>query len=93
VATVTETYGTFVAGGTLLVDRAALLASGGWRPVRSVVDRTMLRRIMDHGALVYRTQGIGYTYVRGSGDHTFVTDEERYLERAVQEWPGRQVPQ
>lgn len=92
VQTITETYGSFVAGGTLLIDKAALMAAGGWRPLRSVVDRTMLRRVMDDGGLVYRTQGIGYTYVRGTGDHTFDTDEDRYLEKAIQEWPGRHVP-
>jgi hypothetical protein len=89
VQTITETYGSFVAGGTLLIDRGTLLAAGGWRPLRSVVDRTLLRRIMDDGGLVYRTQGVGYTYVRGTGDHTFDTDEDRYLDKAIQQWPGR----
>ena len=86
-----EAYATFVAGGTLLISAADLRALGGWRPVPKSVDRALLDQARAHGALVYRTAGLGYCYVRHSGQHTAKVRDEHFLTRTEGRWPGRLV--
>ncbi len=74
-----EKYADFVAGGTMLVSRADLLAVGGWRPVPKSVDRALLDRVLADGGLVYRTHGMGYVYRRHSAGHTASVDDAHFL--------------
>lgn len=83
-----EKYATFVAGGTLLISRADLAGIGGWRPVPKSVDRALIERVQAHGALVYRTHGLGYVYVRRGDGHTATVDDRHFLTKAAATWPG-----
>ena len=74
-----EKYSDFVAGGTILISRADLLAVGGWRPVPKSVDRALLDRVLHAGGLVYRTHGLGYVYVRHQAGHTATVADEHFL--------------
>ena len=76
-----EKYSDFVAGGTILMSRADLMAVGGWRPVPKSVDRALLDRVLADGGLVYRTHGLGYVYVRHSAGHTATVSDEHFLTR------------
>ncbi|MFN8170819.1 MAG: hypothetical protein U0R65_03025 [Candidatus Nanopelagicales bacterium] len=83
-----EKYATFVSGGTMLVSRADLAAVGGWRPVPKSVDRALLDRVLLDGGLVYRTHGLGYTYVRRAGTRTASVSDEHFLTRTEATYPG-----
>ncbi len=83
-----EKYAPFVAGGTMLISRADLAAVGGWRPVPKSVDRALLDRVLADGGLVYRTHGLGYTYVRRAGDRTASVRDEHFLTRTAATFPG-----
>lgn len=83
-----EKYASFVAGGTMLVSRADLAAVGGWRPVPRSVDRALLDRVLLDGGLVYRTHGLGYTYVRRDGGRTASVRDEHFLTRTEATFPG-----
>jgi hypothetical protein len=76
-----EKYADFVAGGTILMSKADLMAVGGWRPVPKSVDRALLDRVLSEGGLVYRTHGLGYVYVRHSAGHTASVADEHFLTR------------
>ena len=85
-----EGYGTFVAGGTMLVARADLEAVGGWRPVLRSVDRGLLQRVLRAGGLVYSTHGLGYLYARHESGHTWDVGADHFRDAPRrQEWPGR----
>ncbi len=83
-----EKYADFVAGGTILISRADLLAVGGWRPVPKSVDRALLDRVLSSGGLVYRTHGLGYIYVRHSAGHTASVKDEHFLTKVAQQYDG-----
>ena len=86
-----ERFARFVAGGTMLISAGDLATVGGWRPVPRSVDRALLDRVLDAGGLVYRTHGLGYTYVRHAPDgsqNTAPTPEEHFLTKTVAQFPG-----
>jgi hypothetical protein len=83
-----EKYTDFVAGGTICLSKADLLAIGGWRPVPKSVDRALLDRVLAAGGLVYRTHGLGYVYVRHSAGHTATVADEHFLTRIEGRRPG-----
>ena len=83
-----EKYSDFVAGGTILISRADLMAVGGWRPVPKSVDRALLDRVLADGGLVYRTHGLGYVYVRHSAGHTATVSDEHFLTRIEGRYDG-----
>lgn len=83
-----ESYSTFVAGGTLLISKADLNEVGGWRPVPKSVDRALIDSVKRAGALVYRTHGLGYVYVRHGAEHTAVVRDEHFLTKTVDRHPG-----
>lgn len=85
---VSEGYGTFAAGGTLMISRADLDGVGGWRPVPRSVDRGLLDRVLALGGQVYATHGLGYLYVRHGGGHTWTPDIAHFLRRTEQQWSG-----
>ena len=55
-----ELYATFVAGGTMMVDRSMLREVGGFRSVRKYVDAQLLAAVRAAGGAIYRTHGLGY---------------------------------
>ncbi len=85
-----EVYTSFVAGGTMLVDREALREAGGFRPVRRWVDAQLLDALDAMGAAVYRTHGLGYVLRRNATGHTWQVDLDYLLDpaRTVAAWPG-----
>ena len=83
-----EKYADFVAGGTMLISKADLLAVGGWRPVPKSVDRALLDRVLESGGLVYRTHGLGYVYVRRSDGHTASVSDEHFLTKTTATFEG-----
>jgi len=85
-----EKYADFVAGGTLLISSGDLAAVGGWRPVPKSVDRALLDSVLRAGGLVYRTHGVGYTYVRhsGQGVNTSLVSDEHFLTKTVTSHEG-----
>jgi hypothetical protein len=84
-----ERYAKFVAGGTIMIDAAALASVGGWRPVPRSIDRALLDSVRLAGGLVYRTHGLGYIYVRRANGHTAQVDNAHFRTRAQHTWDGR----
>ena len=83
-----ESYATFVAGGTMLISKADLLAAGGWRPVPKSIDRALIEQVKRIGGLVYRTHGLGYVYVRHGSEHTAIVSDDHFLTHNARQWPG-----
>ena len=83
----TESYHTQVAGGAMMLSRAALNEIGGWRPSPHSTDRSILIRIGNSGGICYRTQSLGYVYVRHSDGHTWKQEDSLLLRRAPEQWP------
>ncbi len=85
-----EFYTQWVAGGTLMLDRALLREVGGFAPVPKHVDRHLLDALLAVGATIYRTHGLGYVLRRNSGGHTYDADLDKILDptQVVATWPG-----
>lgn len=83
-----EKFADFVAGGTMLLSREDLIAIGGWRPVGKHIDRALLDAFLADGALVYRTSGLGYVYVRRGSGHTAQVADEHFLTKNAERWQG-----
>ena len=85
-----EVWSQFVAGGTLMLDRALLREVGSFRRVRKFVDSQLLESVLAAGGAVYRTHGLGYVLHRTEGGHTWHVDLEELLDpdRMVASRPG-----
>jgi hypothetical protein len=83
-----EKFADFVAGGTMLLSRADLDEIGGWRPMPKHIDRGLLDAFLEAGALVYRTTGLGYIYVRRGAGHTAIVSDEHFLTKNAYSWSG-----
>ncbi len=85
-----EVWTPFVAGGTLLLDRALLREVGSFRRVRKFVDSQLLESVLAAGGAAYRTHGLGYVLHRTEGGHTWHVDLEELLDpdRMVASRPG-----
>jgi hypothetical protein len=83
-----EKFADFVAGGTMLISRADLDEIGGWRPMPKHIDRGLLDAFLEAGALVYRTTGLGYIYVRRGAGHTAIVSDEHFLTKNAYSWSG-----
>jgi hypothetical protein len=83
-----EIFRGFVAGGSMLLDRATLRAAGGFRPVPRHVDHALIEDVRAGGGTVYRTHGLGYVMRRTASGHTWDADLDDLVARAVQSWPG-----
>lgn len=81
-------YDRVVAGGTIMVSRGDLEVLGGWRPVPSGVDRAFLDRVLQAGALIYRTWPFGFVYRRHGEGHTWSASDEYFLRDIGQTWQG-----
>lgn len=85
-----ESYGTFVAGGTMTVDRAVLRGLGGFRQVHRFVDAQLIDAVRAAGGSVYRTCGLGYVLRRTAAGHTWDTGLGYFLRRqaVADQWRG-----
>jgi glycosyltransferase involved in cell wall biosynthesis len=85
-----EREATFVAGGTMMLDRSTLHSLGGFRSVHKYVDASLLASAHAAGALVYRTHGLGYVLRRSAGGHTWQADLDYFLnpKRIADQWEG-----
>jgi hypothetical protein len=85
-----EHHASFVAGGTMMVDRALLLEVGGFRSVRKYVDAQLLAAVAAAGAATYRTHGLGYVLRRNPSGHTWQADLDYLLDpsRVAEVRPG-----
>ena len=89
-ATPTEAYRSFLAGGTLLIDRSAFRSLGGFRHTVKYVDANLLSGMTAAGGSVYRTHGLGYVLRRRGDGHTWDPGLGYFLtaERAADQWRG-----
>jgi hypothetical protein len=83
-----EVLDTTPAGGTLLFARSTLLTAGGWSGSIRHVDIDVTARIRRAGGVTYRSHGLGYTYVRHEGGHTWEVDRALFLEQAGEVYDG-----
>jgi hypothetical protein len=83
-----EVYRQFVAGGTLMLDRALLHEVGGFRSVRRHVDAELIAAVRAAGGATYRTHGLGYVLRRTDSGHTWQADLDDLRARAAQVTPG-----
>jgi hypothetical protein len=83
-----EVYRQFVAGGTLMLDRALLHDVGGFRSVRRHVDAELIAAVRAAGGATYRTHGLGYVLRRTDGGHTWQADLDDLRSRAAETRPG-----
>lgn len=83
----TETYHFQLAGGAMLLSRAALHEIGGWRPTPNSTDRSVLIRLGNAGAVSYRTHSLGYLYIRHNEGHTWKRGDSLLLRGAYEQWP------
>jgi hypothetical protein len=83
-----EVYKGFVAGGTMMLGRAALADVGGFAPVPRHVDKALITAVREAGGSVYRTHGLGYVLRRTSGGHTWAADLDDLAARAAKTWKG-----
>ncbi len=77
-----ECYARFVAGGTMMIDRALLRAVGSFRSVPRWVDAQLLAAVLAAGGAVYRTHGLGYVLRRNPTGHTWEADLDFLLDPA-----------
>lgn len=77
-----------VAGPAVLVERQALDAFGGWRPLGVGEDRALAQDVAAHGGRVYRTHGSGFMLMRHGAGHTWEADDSYFLEQAQDERDG-----
>jgi hypothetical protein len=86
---VTEQITSFVAGGTILVERSAFQAVGGFRPLRRSVDTQFQEALQAAGGQIYRTHGLGYILRRGpAANHTWQEPIGTFLQRNRRQWRG-----
>ncbi|MET7460001.1 glycosyltransferase [Nonomuraea sp. NPDC005501] len=86
---VTEQITSFVAGGTILVERSAFQAVGGFRPLRRSVDTQFQEALQAAGGQIYRTHGLGYVLRRGpAANHTWQEPIGTFLQRNKKQWRG-----
>ncbi|MFI6900899.1 glycosyltransferase [Nonomuraea sp. NPDC050394] len=86
---ITEQITSFVAGGTILVERSAFQAVGGFRPLRRSVDTQFQEALQAAGGQIYRTHGLGYILHRGlAANHTWQEPIGTFLQRNRHQWRG-----
>jgi hypothetical protein len=85
-----ERIAQFVAGGSIMTDRASLASAGRFRRVRRYVDAQLLDAARQQGQSIYRTHGLGYMLRRTASGHTWDPGLDYYLsaERLEETWDG-----
>ncbi|MBP2704802.1 glycosyl transferase family 2 [Microbispora sp. RL4-1S] len=85
----TERYAPQVAGGTMLITRAAFEAVGGFRPLPRTVDGQLLEAVLAAGGRVYRTHGFNYVLRRRNAQgHTWRQPVQSFLASYQAQWRG-----
>ncbi|MEV7803774.1 glycosyl transferase family 2 [Microbispora sp. NPDC088329] len=85
----TERFAPLVAGGTMLIARAAFEAAGGFRPLARTVDGQLLQAVEAAGGRIYRTHGLGYVLRRRSAyGHTWRQPVQSFLASYQEQWRG-----
>ena len=87
-----EVYARFVAGGTLMIERALLREVGGFRSVRKFVDAQLLAGVAAAGGTVYRAHGLGYVLRRNATGHTWQVDLDYLLDPVRVHQPLGRLP-
>jgi hypothetical protein len=82
----------WLAGGTLLTERALLDEVGGYPEVSRAVDHHLKVRVAASGHAVFRTHAFGFVLRRHLGGHTWETPAERLREKAVRSFVGVPEP-
>jgi hypothetical protein len=86
---VTEITTNLVAGGTIMMERAALRELGGFKPLPRAVDSALLDTVGESGGTVYRTHGLGYMLARGlTEQHTWLSPLSHFLRASANQWRG-----
>ena len=90
-----EVFSPTLSGNSLMIDRVALEAVGGWDDVSLGEDRSLISRVRRAGGATYRTAGFGMMAVRyaDTARHTWNLDESSLVAGAVQTWPGLALEQ
>ncbi|WP_116247877.1 glycosyltransferase family 2 protein [Nocardiopsis sp. FIRDI 009] len=83
-----ESVSRFIAGGTILTDRAVLEETGGFRPLPRAIDTQLLIAVMRGGGRLYRAHGLGYVLRRTGGGHTWSEDMAFFLHNYTKQWFG-----
>ncbi|GAB2490777.1 glycosyltransferase family 2 protein [Nocardiopsis aegyptia] len=78
----------FIAGGTILTDRAVLEEVGGFRPLPRAIDTQLLIAVIRGGGRIYRAHGLGYVLRRTGGGHTWSEDMSFFLHDHTRQWSG-----
>ena len=88
-----ESFSPTVSGNSLMIDRDALDAVGGWSDMSLGEDRSLISRVRRAGGATYRTAGFGMIAVRQANpsQHTWNLDETALVDGAVRTWPGLAV--
>lgn len=89
----TERYHDQLAGGAMLLSRAAFDALGGWRPTPNSTDRSVLIRVETQGGVGYRVQSLGYMYIRHASKHTWERTASQLVQGAFEQWRGWRYPE
>ncbi|MEV7005546.1 glycosyltransferase [Streptosporangium sp. NPDC051022] len=88
-ALATETYTGVVAGGTMLMSRAAFDNVGGFRPLPRTVDGQLLESVSVAGGRIYRTHGLNYILRRREASgHTWQEPINAFLRSFRRQWRG-----
>lgn len=85
-----ESFSPTLSGNTLMIDRDALDAVGGWSDVSLGEDASLIARVRRAGGFTYRTAGFGMIAVRQAqaSQHTWNLDEVTLVDGAVRTCPG-----
>ncbi|MGA1035572.1 MAG: glycosyltransferase, partial [Ilumatobacteraceae bacterium] len=85
-----EAWSPTLSGNTLMIDRDALDAVGGWANRSLGEDADLIVRIRRAGGRTYRTVGFGMIVVRHADVslHTWSLDANASIEASVESWPG-----
>jgi len=86
-----EIFNKYIIGATMVMNKAALVQAGGWRPSPWAVDKALIDRFTSAGIGVYRASQLGWVYVRHNQGHTWVRDESHFRGQAERVWTGEEA--
>ncbi len=85
-----EAWSPTLSGNTLMIDRDALDAVGGWADQSLGEDVALIARVRQAGGRTYRAAGFGMIAVRhaDASQHTWALDADASIDGSVASWPG-----
>jgi hypothetical protein len=85
-----EAWSPTLSGNTLMIDRDALDAVGGWADQSLGEDVALIARVRGAGGRTYRAAGFGMIAVRhaDASQHTWALDADASINGSVESWPG-----